>query len=272
MRTRRPPGDSRAKKSASVSVSWAMCLSTLRHTTVSTVSAGFGAARPRPREGARATRSPGSSRAGRAGTRGARVEVRGDVRASRVSSRSSCCRSRRRSRAPARRPAARRGIGDPAVEVAPALPGERHVCRRSSGPRSRAPVADDPYLSSAEKAENPSFHPIFLAFRVGPAVVADRDLVEPEARLRELRRELGLDAEAVAVDRRRLRMSRPDHLVAGLHVRQVEVVQDVREPGQEMVARRACQYSRILRCDADANRDPNTTSAFPSRIGATICG
>ena len=50
-----------------------------------------------------------------------------------------------------------------------------------------------------------------------------------------LRRQLRLDAEAVAVQRRLLEDVGPDRLVAGLHVGQVDVVEDVGQPGQELV-------------------------------------
>ena len=75
-----------------------------------------------------------------------------------------------------------------------------------------------------------------LALLVGPARVADRDLEDPRLALRELDRELGLEAEVVRDDWDRLEQGGADGLVAGLHVRQVHVRDQVRQEREEPVA------------------------------------
>src|SRR5919108_873390 len=77
-----------------------------------------------------------------------------------------------------------------------------------------------------------------LALRVCPTVVGDWDLVDPRPRLREPSRDLGLDAEAFAPEPEILEQVCSDGLVARLHVGQVQVVEDVREPCEESVPQR----------------------------------
>src|SRR4029453_14348433 len=75
----------------------------------------------------------------------------------------------------------------------------------------------------ADRVERPE--PILpadlLAFLVGPAVVADGDLVDPRARAGDLGGDLRLEAEPVLLDAKGLQELAPERLVASLHVRQV---------------------------------------------------
>src|SRR5581483_11437298 len=70
-------------------------------------------------------------------------------------------------------------------------------------------------------------HPVapadLLSLGVGPAGVGDRHLPDPGPRLRQPRRDLGLETEPVAREHQRLHQRGPHHLVAGLHVGQVQV-------------------------------------------------
>ncbi len=77
-----------------------------------------------------------------------------------------------------------------------------------------------------------------LALGVGPPAVADRHLPDARPGPRQACGQLGLDAEAVGDQRQRLHEVRPDHLVAGLHVGEVEVGEHVGEQRQEPVAHR----------------------------------
>src|SRR6266581_9630737 len=71
---------------------------------------------------------------------------------------------------------------------------------------------------------------------VSSPVVRDRDFVDPAAEARDLRRELGLEPEPVGAEPKPLQERRAEDLVAGLHVRQVQVGEHVREHRQEPVA------------------------------------
>src|SRR5215210_676449 len=75
-----------------------------------------------------------------------------------------------------------------------------------------------------------------LAFAVGAAEVADGHLEDPALALGDLGRDLRLHGEVVGADGDRLDQRCPEDLVAGLHVRQVEVGEPVAERGQHPVA------------------------------------
>ena len=74
-----------------------------------------------------------------------------------------------------------------------------------------------------------------LPFLVGPAVVRDRHLVDAVAAPRDLRGDLRLDPEPARFDRDRLDDLAAEHLVAGLHVGQVQVGEHVRRERQHPV-------------------------------------
>ena len=99
----------------------------------------------------------------------------------------------------------------------------------------REPVVDEAVTEERPDRRHRVLPADLLAFGHRAAVVADRHFVEPDVPLRQLGRQLRLDAEAIAVERRLLEDVAADRLVAGLHVRQVDVVEDVGQPGQEMV-------------------------------------
>jgi hypothetical protein len=74
-----------------------------------------------------------------------------------------------------------------------------------------------------------------LPLVVRPPVVGDRDLEEAIPAARDLRRDLRLDAEAGRLDGERLDHLAPEDLVAGLHVREIQVGQHVRDERQHPV-------------------------------------
>ncbi len=74
-----------------------------------------------------------------------------------------------------------------------------------------------------------------LAFLVGPAGIADRDLEDARLALGQLDRQLGLEPEVIRHDRDRLEEIGADGLVARLHVGQVQVGGDVAQERQELV-------------------------------------
>jgi hypothetical protein len=99
----------------------------------------------------------------------------------------------------------------------------------------REAIVDEAVLDQRPDRRDGVLPADLLALGDAAAVIADRHFVEADVPLRQLRRQLRLDAEAIAVERRLLQDVGPDGLVAGLHVRQVDVVEDVRQPGQEVV-------------------------------------
>src|SRR5688500_12533691 len=74
-----------------------------------------------------------------------------------------------------------------------------------------------------------------LALFVTTPVVRDWHLVHAVPALEDLRRYLRLDAEAVAVERKRPEHFDPHRFVAGLHVGQRGVVEDVGQKGEEPI-------------------------------------
>ena len=99
----------------------------------------------------------------------------------------------------------------------------------------REAIVEEPVLEQRPDRRHRVLPADLLPLGHGAPVIADRHLVEPDVPLRQLGRQLRLDAEAIAVQRRLLEDVGPDGLVAGLHVRQVDVVEDVGHPGQEVV-------------------------------------
>src|SRR4029079_8626925 len=75
-----------------------------------------------------------------------------------------------------------------------------------------------------------------LAFVVSPAVVGDGHFVDAIAPLEDLRGDLRLDAESVALELEGPQHFHPHRFVAGFHVRQDRVVEDVGEKGERAVA------------------------------------
>src|SRR6266851_6287804 len=75
----------------------------------------------------------------------------------------------------------------------------------------------------------------FLAFLVGPARVGDADLIDSAPQARDLGHDLGLEAEAVLLDRDLLEHPAREDLVPALHVGQVQVGEDVGEKSQASI-------------------------------------
>ena len=100
-----------------------------------------------------------------------------------------------------------------------------------------------------------------LPFGVRPAVIGDRHFVDPGARLREPRGELRLDPEPLTTEPQgSFRVSRANGLVAGLHVGQVQIVQDVREPCQDPIPE-----------GVPIQKDPSLGARSESRTEDCIC-
>ncbi len=74
-----------------------------------------------------------------------------------------------------------------------------------------------------------------LAFELGPPEIADRHLEDPETALGDLGGDLGLERKVVRAQRKRLQELGAEDLVAGLHVGQVEIGEEVAHPGEEPV-------------------------------------
>src|SRR5207249_11459502 len=72
-----------------------------------------------------------------------------------------------------------------------------------------------------------------LAIGVGAAAVADGHFVDSAAPARDLGRELRLEAEAVGPEAQPVEHLPAEGLVAGLHIREVEVGEHVGEEGEE---------------------------------------
>jgi len=71
-----------------------------------------------------------------------------------------------------------------------------------------------------------------LALVVGAAVIGDAHLVDPAAAAGELGGDLRLKAEALLTDADRLNDLGAEGLVAGLHVREVQVSEHVADQGR----------------------------------------
>ena len=74
-----------------------------------------------------------------------------------------------------------------------------------------------------------------LAFLVRPAVIADGHFVDAEFPLGALHDDLRLEAEAVGADGDALQQIGAEDLVAGLHVRQVQIAEHVGDQRQALV-------------------------------------
>src|SRR2546421_5873145 len=74
-----------------------------------------------------------------------------------------------------------------------------------------------------------------LPLCIGATVVGDRKLVHTQLPLTDLRRDLRLDAEVVLAEIERAQNLRAERLVAGFHIGERGVVEDVRQQGQEAV-------------------------------------
>src|SRR5579859_1207211 len=108
-------------------------------------------------------------------------------------------------------------------------PLSRFRAARSSGPRRsiKHPVPDD----AVQRVER-ILQPDLLAFLVGPARVADRHLVDAPARvavLGDLRGYLRFEPEAVGLEVQVGQHLAAKDLVAGLHIREVQVREHVRQ-------------------------------------------
>ena len=101
--------------------------------------------------------------------------------------------------------------------------------------RREAP-GDEPIPEQGPQGREQVLQAYLLALGIGPPLVGDRDLVQPRSPLDQLRGQLRLQGEPVRRQRHRPEDVGPDQLGAGLHVGQVDVVQDVAQPGQKLVA------------------------------------
>src|ERR1700678_2497727 len=93
-----------------------------------------------------------------------------------------------------------------------------------------------------------------LALLVGAAVVRNADLVDTAARVRNIGGDFRLEAEAALFDGDRLDDLPPEHLVAGLHVGQVQVGEHVREQREQAVADAVPEIEHAMRPAAHETR------------------
>src|SRR6266566_875090 len=89
-----------------------------------------------------------------------------------------------------------------------------------------------------------------LPLCVGAAVVGNRKLVNAQLPLADLRRDLRFDAEVVLAEVERAQDLRAESLIAGLHIRERGVVEDVRQQGQEAVPDEMPEQVHALRLAA----------------------
>ena len=75
-----------------------------------------------------------------------------------------------------------------------------------------------------------------LPLGVGAPVVTDREFVDSSLRLCQAGSHLGFETETVGRQRQSLQEIRMDNLIAGLHIREVEVREHVAQQGEETIA------------------------------------
>src|SRR5258706_4869685 len=97
------------------------------------------------------------------------------------------------------------------------------------GPRRSPTTSTKRSIDEAELDDRPERRDAIeradlLAFVVGPPAVGDRHLVDAAAELRDLRGDLRLEVEAVRADADLLEHRTAEHLVARLHVGEVQVL------------------------------------------------
>ena len=80
---------------------------------------------------------------------------------------------------------------------------------------------------------------------------------------------LRLDSEAVLPEGDLVQHVLAEDLVARLHIGQVDIGEEVREERQEPVPEVVGEIGHAVRPSEE--REPNTTSALPSRIGLSKC-
>src|SRR5207245_8536092 len=74
-----------------------------------------------------------------------------------------------------------------------------------------------------------------LPLGVGAAAVGDGQLPDARARLREPRRQLDLDPEPLGREWQAFQEVGPDHLVAGIHIREVQIGEHVGDERETVV-------------------------------------
>ncbi len=122
--------------------------------------------------------------------------------------------------------------------------------RRVDSPRHRV-AEDGPYGAHAILPAN------FLALTVRPSGVADGHFENPAAALRELDGQLRLDVERRALERDALQQIGPHHLVARLHVGQIQVAHEIAQKRQELVTQRVPEEKRALVAARHESRSKN---------------
>ena len=98
-------------------------------------------------------------------------------------------------------------------------------------------------------------------------MVGDGDFVNADAFFRELGGDFGLESEAVLLDRDGLEDFAPHGFVAGLHIREVEVGEHVREQGQEFVPHGVPEIQHAVLLGADkAGAEDRIGFSFEDRV------
>src|SRR5918993_1875845 len=116
------------------------------------------------------------------------------------------------------------------------------------------PRTTDELIGKSEPDDSQNrLHPVFpgdlLPFLVAAAVISHTNLINPKPRahLGDLGGHLGLEAEPVALDVDPVDHVLAEHLVADLHVRQVQVGEHVAHGRQEPVAHRVPEVEHAMR-------------------------
>ena len=102
-------------------------------------------------------------------------------------------------------------------------------------PTSSAGASQRQYLMQHPDGFERVLEADLLAFFVGAAVVRDRHFVDARAHARDLARDFGLDAEVLRLQVEAIGDVADEHLVAGLHVRQVQVGERVGQQRQDLL-------------------------------------
>src|SRR5437762_3023439 len=108
-------------------------------------------------------------------------------------------------------------------------------CRGRQPRRLRGTRPERVLDESAERGEA-VLQPDLLALRLRPPEVGDRHFEDSEPGASHLDGELGVDAEPLRFEVERRNDPPMERLVAGRHVRQVQIGEDVRDQGQEPVS------------------------------------
>src|SRR4051812_30264142 len=107
--------------------------------------------------------------------------------------------------------------------------------------------------------------PDLFAFRVIPAIVRDRHLVDPALQPGDLRSQLGLYAKAIFTQLNFVGHALTKRFVARLHIRQVQIVKQIRQPRQHAIRDAMPEQMNALRRPAEARTEHDVGVAIKNR-------